>query len=487
MSELDHGPGGPGDAAGPPRRRGRRVRPGAVPDAQPFDAVVAGSDPDEVYDLEAVERSHRFAPRAVAAESPRGPRATAPVPDPDPAPEAYDEPHNEPYTEPYDEAVVEDVVDEGDYPDEVFDEEDDYVDDPPARRGGRSRGSKGRRAAVVLVICFALLGGAVYAGWSSLVSPLLERLEGDPPAEDFAGPGGEEVDVVINAGDTGGQIGETLVDAGVVASRAAFVAAFQANADAAGLQPGTYRVRAEMKASDALALLLDPASRQSLQVGLPEGRWVSETLAEISADTGIPVEELQAALADPALGLPPEAEGEAEGYLFPATYDFEPDVTALQVLQAMVARHNQAMDELGVPADQRRDVLVRASIVQGEASRADDMAKVARVVENRLERGETLGMDSTVGYIVQKRALDLTVSDLETDSPYNTRINTGLPPGPINNPGEAALAAALAPAEGDWLYFVTVDGDTGETVFTSDYNEFLAAKAQFQEWLEQNG
>ena len=94
-------------------------------------------------------------------------------------------------------------------------------------------------------------------------------------------------------------------------------------------------------------------------------------------------------------------------------------------------------------------------------------------------------MDSTVGYVVQKRALDLTASDLETDSPYNTRVNTGLPPGPINNPGEDAIAAALQPAEGDWLYFVTVDGDTGETVFTADYDEFLAAKQQFQEWLAQ--
>lgn len=523
MSDLEQGPGGAGDVTPPQRRRGRRVRPGAVPDAvrddtgdfrlppepttrpdagdEPsFDAVVGGRDRDEVFDLEAVERSHRFAPRAVPAETPRGPRTTASVPEPVPGPAptravpvAEPEPEPEPYEHPYEQGYDEQAYDEqayddhavADYPDDAYDDLDHGAGGRRGRRGGR-RG-RGGRAAVVLVICFALLGGAVYAGWSSFVSPLLERLEGDPPPEDFAGPGGEEVDVVVNAGDTGGRIGETLVEAGVVASRAAFVAAFQANADAAGLQPGTYRVRKEMKASDALALLLDPASRQSLRVALPEGRWVSETLTEISADTGLPVEELQAALADPALGLPPEAGGSAEGYLFPATYDFDPDVTALEVLQAMVARHTQAMDSLGVPAAQRRDVLIRASIVQGEASRADDMAKVARVIQNRIDRGETLGMDSTVGFIVQKRNLDLTASDLQTDSPYNTRLNRGLPPGPINNPGEDALAAALAPAEGDWLYFVTVNGDTGETVFTSDYNEFLAAKSQFQEWLEQNG
>ncbi len=339
----------------------------------------------------------------------------------------------------------------------------------------------------VLVVCLALLGGAVYAGWSFL-SPIIDRVTaGDAPAEDFPGPGSGDVDVVVEPGDTGGAIGTTLLEAGVVASRAAFVAEFTATPEAASLQPGTYRLRKEMKASEALALLLDPAARQSVQVGVREGLWVSEMLPEISAATGFTVEELQAALVDPAVGLPPEAEGNPEGYLFPATYSFEPGTTPVEIFTAMVARHNQAMDDLGVPAEQRRDVLVRAAIVQGEASREEDMAKVARVIANRLERGETLGMDSTVGYIVQKRALDLTQSDLETDSPYNPRINTGLPPGPINNPGEAAIAAALAPAEGDWLYFVTVDGDTGETVFTSDYDEFLAAKQQFQEWLAQNG
>ncbi len=337
------------------------------------------------------------------------------------------------------------------------------------------------------MICLALLGGAVYAGWSFL-SPIVDRItSGDPPAEDYPGPGSGEVDVVVAPGDTGGAIGDTLLEAGVVASRAAFVAEFTVTPAAATLQPGTYRLRKEMKASDALALLLDPASRQSLRVGVREGLWVSEVLPEISADTGFTVEELQAALADPAVGLPPEAEGDAEGFLFPATYDFEPDVTPVEILAAMVARYTQAMDDLGVPADQRRDVLIRASIVQGEASREEDLAKVARVIENRIAAGDTLGMDSTVGYVVQKRALDLTKSDLETDSPYNTRINPGLPPGPINNPGEAAIAAAMAPAEGDWLYFVTVDGDTGETVFTADYDEFLAAKAQFQEWLADNG
>ncbi len=220
-----------------------------------------------------------------------------------------------------------------------------------------------------------------------------------------------------------------------MASRAAFVAEFTVTPEAATLQPGTYRLRKEMKASDALALLLDPASRQSLRVGIREGLWVSEVLPEISADTGFTVEELQAALADPAVGLPPEAEGDAEGFLFPATYDFEPDVTPVEILAAMVARYTQAMDDLGVPADQRRDVLIRASIVQGEASREEDLAKVARVIQNRIDAGDTLGMDSTVGYVVQKRALDLTQSDLETDSPYNTRLNPGLPPGPDQQPG----------------------------------------------------
>jgi len=513
MSDLHGGPGGQGtDGVAAAPRHGRRVRPGAVPDARTgavgrvhtlatppaepslddlLDPELDHDDRDEVIDGHA-QRPDGAPP---LQHEPAGPEQ---LPD---GTEHLDGGHAEGDDAEGDagegDAGEGDDV-EGEYAESRYDE-GEYAEGEDAEgedaeggypEGGYHAGRRGHRrgrTAVALVVCLALLGGAVYAGWA-FVSPIIDRVSaGSAPAQDYPGPGTGEVDVVVAPGDTGGAIGDTLLEAGVVASRAAFVVEFTATPEAASLQPGTYRLRQEMKASEALSLLLDPGSRQSLPVAVPEGLWVSETLVAISEQTGFPVEELQAALADPAVGLPPESGGAAEGYLFPATYDFDPDVTPVQIFASMVARHTQAMDELGVPAEQRRDVLVRASIVQGEASRTEDLAKVARVIENRLGRGETLGMDSTVGYIVQKRALDLTASDLETDSPYNTRIYTGLPPGPINNPGEAAIAAALAPAEGDWLYFVTVNGDTGETVFTADYDEFIAAKQQFQKWLAENG
>ena len=360
-----------------------------------------------------------------------------------------------------------------------------HVEQTADRSRSRRKSARRRRTAVIMAICLALLGGAVYVGYSFLV-PLVQNF-GEEPPQDYAGPGSGTATVVVNPGDSGIMVGDSLVEAGVILSRGAFVAALQENPDGGQVQPGTYALQQEMAASQALERLLDPAAKQSVAVQVREGLWVSETMEQISEDTGFSVEELQLAAQDPAVGLPPEADGDPEGYLFPANYDFDPDVTPVQVLAAMVQRHEQAMEAAGIPAAERRDVLIRASIVQGEGSADEDFAKVATVIENRLERGETLGMDSTVGYAVQKRALDLTVSDLEVDSPYNTRVNTGLPPGPINSPGDAAIAAAANPAEGDWLYFVTTNPDTGETVFTADYDEFLAAKREFNEWLAQNG
>ncbi len=120
-----------------------------------------------------------------------------------------------------------------------------------------------------------------------------------------------------------------------------------------------------------------------------------------------------------------------------------------------------------------------ASLVQAEGQPAD-FAKVSRVIYNRLDQGMKLQLDATVNYALGRSTLKLTNQDITVDSPYNTYKVTGLPPTPINSPGEQALEAALAPAAGDWLYYVTVNPTTGETKFTSSYSEFLKFKAEFQ-------
>ncbi len=156
-----------------------------------------------------------------------------------------------------------------------------------------------------------------------------------------------------------------------------------------------------------------------------------------------------------------------EGFLFPATYDVAPDATAESTLKQLFKAYDTAADKAGVTRTNRTpyEIVIIASLVEAEARHAEDYGKVARVVYNRLEKGMPLQFDSTVNYALNADKQIVTNQDLGVDSPYNTYKNTGLPPGPINSPGLAALQAAVNPTAGDWLYFVTTNPKTGETKF----------------------
>ena len=352
-------------------------------------------------------------------------------------------------------------------------------DGQPLTRRPRRRRRRGR-VVVVLLVSLALVAGAAFLGAGEL-----RNLWNSFQADDYPGPGSGEVQVVVEEGDTGSRIGDRLLESGVVASREAFVNALSAH-PGDELQPGTYQLKREMKASEALSLMRSPDGRVSLNIRIREGLWKAEVYDVIKKETGFTAAQLDQAAKSTAVGLPAEAGGDPEGYLYPATYTFNPDATPEQVLAAMVGKYKEEMRTAKVPEAQQRDVLIKASLIQAEASNPDDFPKVARVVENRLADGGPLGFDTTVNFVVQKRGFDLTQSDLAQDSPYNTRKHPGLPPGPINSPGAKAIEAAAKPAEGDWLYFVTVNAETGETVFTSDYQEFLAAKRQWEQWYRAN-
>jgi UPF0755 protein len=350
----------------------------------------------------------------------------------------------------------------------------------------RLRRQRRRRTVVAVLVAVALLGGAGYLV-AGVLAPLFDRSSAGQTVTDHPGPGHGSAQVVVNPGDTGATIGEALREAGVVASVDAFTTAYSANPDAASIQPGTYELLLEMKASDAVTALLDTARRISYKVTVPEGLTANQTFERISAVTLIPVPDLQAAAISGGIGLPAESGGNVEGWLFPATYSFEPASTATTILTEMVTKTASVMDGLGVPADRRQTVLITASVAEKEVAFAEEYPKVARVIQNRLEREIPLGMDSINAYGLGKSGTELTAADFEVDNPYNSRLHLGLPPTPISNPGEAAIAGALSPAEGDWVYFVTVDLDTGETIFTSSYDEFLAAKERYQQWVAENG
>jgi len=305
------------------------------------------------------------------------------------------------------------------------------------------------------------------------------------PVPAFTGGGSGTVVVVVSEGDTLSTVAQTLAEAGVVSAPEGFINVAELDPRSAGIQPGAYTLRMGMSPSAALDLMLDPTSRSGRMVvaeGLRPDAFVSVAVNEARLSAA----DVESVLDYPKdIALPRWAHGRTEGLLFPASYDLIPGMTATELVSMMVDRFNQAADQLDLTRRAARlgyspwEVLIVASLAQAEA-RPQDMAKVARVAYNRLDSDMRLQFDSTVNYALGTSTFLITGEMLAVDSPYNTFLTDGLPPTPINSPGEAAIEAALSPEAGDWLYFVTVDPDTGRTKFTSDYDEFLVFKSEFK-------
>ncbi|MFJ8504404.1 endolytic transglycosylase MltG [Streptomyces avermitilis] len=215
---------------------------------------------------------------------------------------------------------------------------------------------------------------------------------------------------------------------------------------------------------------------------IPEG-WRSGQIYEaVDKALGLPAGSTRKSLAKANLQLPGDAEGNPEGYLFPATYPLE-NATPESLLRAMVETANKKFRGSPITAGAQRNAMnmyqavTIASIAQSEAATKADMGKVTRVVFNRLERGMPLQMDSTLNYAMNRSTLNTSVADTKLDSPYNSYQRMGLPPTPIANPGEDAMRAAVNPTPGDWLYFVTVK--PGDTRFTASYEEHQKNVAEF--------
>ncbi|MFE9017238.1 endolytic transglycosylase MltG [Streptomyces sp. NPDC007808] len=219
---------------------------------------------------------------------------------------------------------------------------------------------------------------------------------------------------------------------------------------------------------------------------IPEGWRAGQVYAAVDKALSLRPGSTKKSLEKLDLKLPNEADGNPEGYLFPATYPLERDgkrATPDSLLSAMVDTANKKFNGAPIAAGAQRNamnvyqVVTIASIVQAEAGNKADMGKVARVVFNRLERGMPLQMDSTINYALGRSTLRTTEADTRIESPYNSYQRMGLPPTPIANPGEDAMRAAISPVPGDWLYFVTVK--PGDTRFTADYAEHQRNVAEF--------
>ena len=343
---------------------------------------------------------------------------------------------------------------------------------------------------LAVLLALAVLVGGGYLAYSYGMTAIKDKLSGP---EDYSGDGTGQVLVEVKDGDAATDIGRTLRGKDVVKSVQAFTDAARKDNKSVGIQVGFYEMKKQMSAKSALAVLVDPANRMRSVVTIPEGYTLDQIVATLAKKTDFSKKQYTKVLADPSsIGLPAYAKGNAEGYLFPATYELPPNSTPKSILTLMVKRWSPAAEDADLEGAAQKlgytpaQLMTVASLVEAESNRDADRGKVARVIYNRLETdatGKLLQIDATVNYAIDRDlGVALTTDDLAVDSPYNTYKNPGLPPTPIEAPGDAAIAAAAHPTVGRWIYYVTVNLRTGETKFTEDYDTFLKYKAEFKEY-----
>lgn len=370
------------------------------------------------------------------------------------------------------------------------------VPEPPAeqesrrarRRRRKARNRKRVRHIIIAVVVILAVAVGGYFGINAISHTGNVQVQRNT-AQDYEGPGEGEVMFTVETGQSSAEVAKQLVKEEIVKSVDAFSQALAAAKKESAIQPGTFTLKRHMSAASVVAIITDPTKASGFLVITPGERAVKviEQAAQLS---GIDAQEFQSIIDNKGAGiLPAEAQGNFEGWFEPGNYNVKSKQSATEILQELVNARIAKLDKLGVPSGQDRErILILASIAEAEVNKAEYYGKVVRVIENRLSKDMTLGMDSTVAYGLGIRTLDLTSAQLaDASNPYNTRVNKGLPPTPISMAGDNAIQAAMNPPDGDWLYFVTVDLQTGETKFTANQDEFEQYVAEYKAYVKEHG
>ena len=299
----------------------------------------------------------------------------------------------------------------------------------------------------------------------------------------------EPVTVAVEQGDTLSSVAGKLEEVGVVGSSLLFELEARYNGWDNEIKPGEYRFVPGEAREEILRTLSSGDSISAFTITIPEGLTLEQTARVVEEESGVPAEEFEAAaektdydyafLDDPNIGT-------TEGFLFPKKYQFEGETSAEQIVDRLLEQYLVEKRELGFEAAKKRlnlteyELVTVASLVEKESANPEERSLIAGVIYNRIRSGMPLQIDATIRYVLGKPKENLSLDDLEIESPYNTYKNRGLPPSPIASPSQESIRAALEPAETDYLYYVLEAGGK-EHFFTDDYDEFLEAKEEAEE------
>jgi UPF0755 protein len=332
------------------------------------------------------------------------------------------------------------------------------------RRSRRRR----TRGIVVFVVLIALITGGAYEA-VRLTSHRQAKVQPGRP-----------VNITIQPGEGSRQIGKALERAGVIDSAGRFRAVASARGLDGALKPGDYQLETVMDVDSVIDILVR-GPNLGTPFTIPEGFTVQQVVDRIAATKRFSKAALEKALTAPGLEVPfrPKGVRSLEGLLFPQTYRIDKDGTPVSVLQQMLDQVDQVMNQFDLTATPRHlspyQILTIASMVEREAKVPEDRPKIARVIYNRLAKGQPLQIDATVQYALGSNKPRLSNKDLQVASAYNTYLHVGLPPTPIASPGQDSIKAAMEPADGPWLFYVLIDAD-GHHAFTASSTEFARLK-----------
>ncbi len=334
----------------------------------------------------------------------------------------------------------------------------------------------GRRNLTLVLLGLALVGAISINPVLQAVDSLVSRFT----VEDYVGQGEGTVVIVIEEGDLGEDVARKLVAADVVKS---FDAIYRPMLQSdLVIFPGHYEFPLQIPGAEALKILL-AAKPITNTVTIPEGFQIAQIVPLLSRELDLAEAEIYKEIDQANEDYPGPT---LEGYLFPATYQFQPGVSAEEVVQTMLERMREELAKFDISLEDSLPVITLASIVQEEARLKEDFYKVSTVFNNRLEKGMLLQTDPTVKYYYEGSIESFQQGLADRNNPYNTYVYKGLPPGPISSPGSLAIDAALNPAPGDYIFFVTINLDSGETIFSETLREHEAAVELYRKWLREN-